>query len=106
MTQPKLSGFPSSVVTTEGARAPGRRKRRIENEMVSELECFHCLKLAHWRDNCPLLEPPENRKQHQERIAEIVLRFTERQIGPAAKTRMIEKENELWKKKQKELARK
>jgi hypothetical protein len=67
--------------------------------------CFHCLLTDHWQDACPLLRMPDGKKQHEARIAEFTRRFVELEIGPVAKTRMITKENELWKKRQKELAR-
>jgi hypothetical protein len=68
-------------------------------------ECFHCLHVGHWRDDCPLLVWPADKDHHEARIATIVRRFTEGQIGPVAKTRMIKTENDLWKAKQKEMAK-
>lgn len=66
-------------------------------------ECHHCKKPGHWQADCPLLVPAENRKQHDERIDEFKRRFVELEIGPVAKTRMIETEMKMWKK---EMARK
>ena len=68
--------------------------------------CYHCLKTGHWQKDCPLLKPPEDKDHHEARIAVIRWRLGDGEIGPVAKTRMIEKENSLWKAKQKELARK
>lgn len=73
---------------------------------MNALECFHCLQPGHWQDDCPLLVPAASKKEHEQRIAEFTRRFVELEIGPKAKTRMIEKENQLWKLKKKELARK
>lgn len=69
-------------------------------------ECFHCLQAGHWQDDCPLLIPAASRKQHEQRIAEFTRRLGDGEIGPVAKRKMIEKENAMWKAKQKEMARK
>jgi hypothetical protein len=68
-------------------------------------ECHHCKKLGHWRDNCPLLQLPDGKADHEERIADFTRRFTEQEIGPIAKRKMIDTEKQLWKKKQREMAR-
>lgn len=67
--------------------------------------CFHCLGTDHWQDGCPLLVPPDDKKHHEARIAEFKRKFLDLEIGPIAKQRLIAKENDLWKKKQKEMAR-
>lgn len=67
--------------------------------------CFHCLRPGHWQGDCPLLQPPGDKDHHEARIAAITRRFTDREIGMAAKRRLIETENSLWKTKQKETAR-
>jgi hypothetical protein len=61
-------------------------------------KCHHCQLPGHWQADCPLLIPAENRKQHDERIAGFTRRFTEQEIGPVAKRKMIEKEMQMWKK--------
>ena len=68
--------------------------------------CFHCTGTDHWQDSCPLLALPDDKKHHEARIAEFKRQFLDLEIGPVAKQRMIAKENELWKRRQKELARK
>jgi hypothetical protein len=70
------------------------------------LGCYHCEGTDHWRDNCPLLTPPDDQKHHEQRIAEYKRKFLDLEIGPVLKARLIETENGLWKKKQKEMARK
>jgi hypothetical protein len=70
------------------------------------LGCFHCEGTDHWQDNCPLLVPPDDKKHHEQRIAEYKRQFDYEEIGPKLKTRLIETENKLWAKRQKELARK
>lgn len=72
---------------------------------MSLLDCRHCHLPGHWADTCPLLVAAESRKEHMDRITEFARRFTEGEIGQAEKQRMIRKENELWKAKQKEMAK-
>lgn len=74
--------------------------------MPGYAQCFHCLIVGHWHSDCPALILPEDRADHERRIAEFTRRFTEQEIGPVAKRKMIEKENSLWVKKQREMARK
>jgi hypothetical protein len=69
------------------------------------LGCFHCEGTDHWAENCPLLIPPSDKKQHDERVAEYKRRFLDLEIGPKLKARLIEKENALWTKKQREMAK-
>jgi len=73
--------------------------------MSSMLECFHCEDTGHWATECPLLQMPDDKRDHEQRITEITRRFGYEEIGPTAKTRMIKKENELWKARQKEMAK-
>ena len=68
--------------------------------------CYHCLRPGHWASDCPLLQMPESKDHHEARIATFRWWLGDGRIGPAAKTRMVEKENALWVKKQKELTRK
>lgn len=72
---------------------------------MSLLDCRHCQLPGHWADTCPLLAPAASRKEHYDRITEFARRFTEGEISQADKRRMIEKENQLWKVKQKEMTR-
>lgn len=73
--------------------------------MSGYARCFHCLKLGHWHDDCPLLEAPQTKAEHEARLAEFKLRLGDQEIGPIAKRKMIETENSLWRKRQREMAR-
>lgn len=73
--------------------------------MPGYAQCFHCLIVGHWQSDCPLLIKPADKTSHEERLAEFTRRFTEQEIGPIAKRKMIKKENSLWKEKQREMAR-
>lgn len=68
--------------------------------------CWHCLRKGHWASKCPLLQKPENRDHHEARIATIRRWFTDENLSPIDRTRLIKHENELWREKQKEIARK
>lgn len=68
-------------------------------------KCHHCELPGHWLTDCPLLKPPDGRKEHDARIAEFTRRFVELEIGPVAKKRMIEKENSMEAKRKREMAR-
>lgn len=68
--------------------------------------CFHCEEYGHRIAECPYLIPPADEKEHKRRIAEYKRRFDYEEIGPRCKTRLITTENDLWAKKQKEMARK
>lgn len=72
----------------------------------NSLTCYHCGAPGHWKDTCQLLRPPAVKGVHDARIAAAVRRFTSLQIGPVTKQRIIRKEKELWRKRQKEMARK
>ena len=74
--------------------------------MSSLLECFHCEEWGHWANECPLLIPPADKAEHERRFNRIMERFYDNQISPQGKRRVIETENRLWTKKQKELAKK
>lgn len=74
-------------------------------DVITYASCFHCKKLGHWKDDCPLLKKPEDKDQHEQRLTEITQRFLDLQIGPVAKRRMIETENRLWLQRQKEMAK-
>lgn len=68
--------------------------------------CFHCEEKDHWAENCPLLVPPADKAEHEKRFSQVMERFFDHKITPHGKRRVIEKENALWKERQKELARK
>ena len=67
--------------------------------------CFHCEEPGHWADTCPLLIPPATKAEHEQRFNRVMERFHEGRISPHGKRRVIEKENSLWKAKQKETAK-
>lgn len=73
---------------------------------VGYAQCYHCEEYGHWADSCPLLIPPADKAEHERRFTEVMERFYEGKISPHGKRRVIEKENTLWTKRQKELARK
>lgn len=60
------------------------------------LGCFHCEEYDHRIARCPLLTPPDSRREHEARIAEYKRQFDYEEIGPQLKTRLIETENRLW----------
>lgn len=68
--------------------------------------CFHCEEYGHWESNCPLLIPPKDKNEHEARFKRVMERFHNYQITPHGKRRVIEKENAMWNKVKKELARK
>jgi hypothetical protein len=69
------------------------------------LGCFHCLAVTHWQQDCPLLVPPADKREHEQRIAEYKRQFDYEEIGPQLKTRLIKTENQMWAKRQKEMAK-
>lgn len=72
---------------------------------MNPLGCFHCEEKDHWAENCPLLAPPADKAEHEARFAAVMERFWNNDITPHAKRRVIEKENALWKQRQKEMAK-
>jgi hypothetical protein len=73
--------------------------------MTTPFGCFHCESTEHWRENCPLLVPPADKADHQQRITEYKRMFDYEEIGPLLKQRLITEENRMWTRKQKEMAR-
>ena len=69
------------------------------------LGCYHCEDKTHWVDECPLLIPPASKAEHEQRFETVMERFWNKQITPHGKRRVIEKENTLWKERQKEMAK-
>lgn len=74
-------------------------------DVINYARCYHCLIDGHWAKDCPLLVPAENLKQHLKRIDEIRDRFLYGNLPPHDRYRMIETENGLWRKRQKEMAK-
>lgn len=74
--------------------------------MAGMAQCYHCLKDGHWAKDCDLLTPAENQAEHFRRIDGIRDRFLYEKLPPHDRARMISKENELWRAKKKEMARK
>ena len=58
--------------------------------------CFHCEAFDHRVAECPLLIPPADKAEHEQRFATVMERFYAGQITPHGKRRVIETENRLW----------
>ena len=71
------------------------------------LGCFLCSGADHWADACWTLKPPASRDHHEARIATFTRWCTGElpdppRITPHQKRALIEAENAMWKKAQKE----
>jgi len=69
--------------------------------VTSPFGCFDCNGADHWSSNCPELEPVKTRKEHEARIARYVRWFRDDdppRITAAQKRKLIETENERWRK--------
>jgi hypothetical protein len=62
--------------------------------------CFHCEEYGHRIDSCPLLIPPADKAEHEQRFATVMERFYAGHITPHGKRRVIEKENVMEKERQ------
>jgi hypothetical protein len=58
--------------------------------------CFHCEEYGHRISECPLLIPPADKAEHEQRFATVMERFWNKQITPHGKRRVITEENRLW----------
>jgi hypothetical protein len=58
--------------------------------------CFHCEEYGHRIDSCPLLIPPADKTEHEQRFAAVMERFYAGHITPHGKRRVITEENRLW----------
>jgi hypothetical protein len=62
--------------------------------------------MGHWQADCPLLIPAADKAEHEARIRRLVERLGDGELEVVAKRRIIKKENQLWKDKQREMASK
>jgi hypothetical protein len=65
--------------------------------------CFHCEEYGHRIADCPLLIPPADKADHEQRFASVMERFYAGQITPHGKRRVIKTENRLWAAEQKKV---
>jgi hypothetical protein len=60
------------------------------------LGCYHCEDKTHWVEECPLLVPPADKAEHEQRFATVMERFHAGHITPHGKRRVITEENRQW----------
>jgi hypothetical protein len=72
------------------------------------LGCFLCSGMDHWAETCPTIVKPKDRKEHEARIAKYLhwcFEMDPPRITPHQKRALIEHENSMWKKAEKERAK-
>lgn len=58
--------------------------------------CLRCGAMDHWRELCPLRQPPDGFPEHQRRIALYIDRWAERKTTTDLKREFIKEEHEMW----------